>query len=181
MPNDPNTTTASNVPPGLAKLRAKRITPTKQRKLLENTIERLVELLDQIDPDPDLEDNGDREPSLGWPIPQAKLGQGLNTDADCRGDFGDDREHDTADNEPELGWTEMEARFGKYSDGGDDDQVDNEASLGWQNESSQGRLHASRDDCEEQCEDEGAEHDGREIDGDSWPNPMGENRIGEVR
>jgi hypothetical protein len=42
-------------------------------------------------------------------------------------------------------------------------------------------LHVSRNDREEQCEDEGAEHDGRELDTQSWANPMGENRIGEVR
>jgi hypothetical protein len=142
--DNPNTIIASDVVPRPAKPRAKRIAPTKQRKLLENAIERLVELLDQIDPDPDLEDNGDSEPSLGWPIPQENLGHRLNTDADCRGDFGDDREHDMADDEP---------------------------SLGWQNEGSQGRLKASRDDCEEQCEDEGAEHDGCEPEATGSANP----------
>jgi hypothetical protein len=44
------------------------------------------------------------------------------------------------------------------------DTADQESSLGWQNEGSQGLLRASRDECEEQCEDEGAEHDGREPD-----------------
>ena len=40
------------------------------------------------------------------------------------------------DNEPSLGWTVTEARYGRYADEGTD--------------------------VEEQCEDEGAEHDGRE-------------------
>ena len=46
------------------------------------------------------------------------------------------------DNEPWLGWTELEARYGKYSE-------------------------LSCSDLEEQCEDEGAEHDGREPDYDN--------------
>lgn len=33
----------------------KRISPAKQRKLVETAIERLIDLLDAIDPDPDLE------------------------------------------------------------------------------------------------------------------------------
>jgi len=41
-----------------------------------------------------------------------------------------------------MGWTELEARYGKYSE-----------------------LACS--DLEEQCEDEGAEHDGREPDYDN--------------
>lgn len=59
------------------------------------------------------------------------------------------------DIEPELGWTEKEARFGRYPEGWD--AVDGEADLGWQNTGSQARLDASRDDCEQQCEDEGAQ------------------------
>jgi hypothetical protein len=109
------------------------------RAAVERAIEALVALLDALDPDPDLEPNGDEEPSLGW------TGEGRGM-----GDGGDDRELDTANDEP---------------------------SLGWQNTGSQARLRTSPDDCEEQCEDEGAEHDGREPDYDnevdSWPNPMG--------
>ena len=132
----------------------KRISAAKQRKLVETAIERPIDLLDAIEPDPDLEDNADGEPSLGWPIPDQRWGN-------CTGDNGgDDREGDTADDEPWLGWTEMEARYGKYSE-------------------------LSCSDLEEQCEDEGAEHDGREPDVDdevqSWTNPMAENCVGEVR
>jgi hypothetical protein len=162
--DDSHTTIASDLPARPAKPRAKRIAPAKQRKLLENAIERLVELLDEIDPDADLEPNGDNEPWLGWPIPQEKLGQRLNTGASSSGDAGDDREHDTADNEPDLGWTEKEARTGKYDlwKQGEDEHDGSEPFLGWKNEGSQERLHSSPGDREWDCEDEGAEHDGAE-------------------
>jgi hypothetical protein len=52
------------------------------REAIEAEIERLIAFLDLLDPDTDLEDNGDVEPSLG-----------------CR----DDLEGDTADDEPWLG------------------------------------------------------------------------------
>jgi hypothetical protein len=61
------------------------------------------------------------------------------------------------DEEPSLGWT-ADGKIG--DDHGDDrelDAADDEPSLGWQNTGSQTRLHTSRNDCEEQCEDEGAE------------------------
>ena len=131
---------------------SKRISAAKQRKLVETAIERLVDLLDAIELDADLEDNADAEPdadgepTMGWQNegPQSCL-YGQTSDGD---------------NEPWLGWTELEARYGKYSE-----------------------LACS--DLEEQCEDEGAEHDGREPDADdevqSWTNPMAENRVGEVR
>jgi hypothetical protein len=54
------------------------------RPLVERVIEALIVLLDSLDPDPDLEPNGDEEPSLG--------------------DGGDDRELDEADDEASLGW-----------------------------------------------------------------------------
>lgn len=37
------------------------------RRTIEAEIERLIAMLDGIDGEPDLEDNGDLEPSLGWP------------------------------------------------------------------------------------------------------------------
>ena len=114
---------------------SKRISAAKQRKLVETAIERLIDLLDAIEPDPDLEANGDEEPSLGWPIPDPRWN---HSTPDPTG--GDDRELDAADDEPWLGWTELEARYGKYSE-------------------------LSCSDLEEQCEDEGAEHDGREPEG----------------
>lgn len=49
MPNDPLTTNPS--------------TPTP-RQLLEQAVECLIQYMDAVDPDPDLEDGGDDEPSL---------------------------------------------------------------------------------------------------------------------
>ena len=55
----------------------------------------------------------------------------------------------------------MGARDGKYGDDSDRglelDDADEEMSLGWQNEGQQGLLHASYDDREYQCEDDGAD------------------------
>ncbi|WP_210255337.1 hypothetical protein [Ancylobacter pratisalsi] len=36
------------------------------RERAERTIEALMDILDQLDTDPDLEDCGDEEPTLGW-------------------------------------------------------------------------------------------------------------------
>jgi hypothetical protein len=64
------------------------------RELLTTAIECLIALLDLQEPDPELEPNGDEEPSLGWTAD----GRGMN-------DGGDDRELDKADDEPSLGAT----------------------------------------------------------------------------
>ncbi len=68
--------------------RPKRLSATKQRNLVAQTIERLLDLLDAIDPDPE------EEPSLGWPtdlvagVPQPSAEQHR-----IKGyDIGDDRE-----------------------------------------------------------------------------------------
>jgi hypothetical protein len=50
---------------------------------------------------------------------------------------GDPDREANGDDEPSLGWAEMEGRYGVY-------------------------LVTRSDDLEEQCEDEGADHDGRE-------------------
>jgi hypothetical protein len=175
--------------PARALSKRRRVSPIKQRKLIEVAIERLVSLLDEIDQDPDDEpslgsltschpgydsqegwswgSNDDREktgyatetdddePTLGWGAGVNQTGLGHMT---CDGDL-----------EPELGWTDMEARYGRYSGGGggEADTADNEASLGWKNEGSQARLHTSPGDREQECEDEGAEHDGCEPDHDN--------------
>ncbi|WP_366510470.1 hypothetical protein, partial [Mesorhizobium sp.] len=36
------------------------------RKSLAGSIEALIDMLDDLSPDPDLEDSADDEPSLGW-------------------------------------------------------------------------------------------------------------------
>jgi hypothetical protein len=40
---------------------------THDRLQLSTTIEQLINMLDDLEPDPDLEDTGDDEPWLGWP------------------------------------------------------------------------------------------------------------------
>jgi hypothetical protein len=62
------------------------------RAVVERAVEALIVLLDVLDPDPDLESNGD-DPSLGWTADGKGMGDGL-----------DDRELDTADDELSLGW-----------------------------------------------------------------------------
>ena len=74
------------------------VTPAT-RHALENAIERLVALLDTLDPDPDLEPDTDDEPSLA---------------GGSVGDDGRDRELDLCDDEPSLGWTSTEACSGDY-------------------------------------------------------------------
>ena len=182
------------------------------RALLAKAVESLISLLDLLEVDPELEDNGDAEaepddePSLGsltscgsngsqgnWADGSSddreKTGFATESDdeEDCLGWAANvDQSHlglPLDEREPSLGWTEMEARYGRYGVDSnrdlEDDQVDGEASLGWQNEGQQGLLMmGTNDDREEQCEDEGAEHDGREEDGQSWVNPMAESRVG---
>ncbi|ACL55613.1 hypothetical protein [Methylobacterium nodulans] len=45
-----------------------------RRRLIEDTIETLIAYLDEADGDPDLEDEGDDEPSLGSPERTAEFG-----------------------------------------------------------------------------------------------------------
>ena len=69
------------------------------RRTIEAEIERLIALLDGIDGEPDLEENGDCEPSLGWP-----------------------NAHDTRSLDPNfvhLGAVDIEQDNADYEDGGD--------------------------------------------------------------
>lgn len=65
-----------------------------RRAELEARIEELIALLDTIDGDADLEDNGDEEPSVCSPIMRGRNGEAQH-------DLEDDREC-----EPSLGWDE---------------------------------------------------------------------------
>ena len=104
------------------------------RASIATSIERLIDLLDAIDGDPDL------EPYLA--DTRATEAQGA----------ADDRELDDSDLEPSLGWCACEASYGKYGpgqgameeelvneDGGDiqdenhDGSFDDEPNLGWSN------------------------------------------------
>lgn len=75
------------------------LVPLTNCKSIADSIERLIDLLDAMSPDPDLEDTADDEPSLGWG------GNGLAVLScpvtDGRGSAHDDRERDDSDWEPD--------------------------------------------------------------------------------
>lgn len=109
------------------------------RATVEQAIEELIGLLDFLDPDPDLEENGDVEPS------------------------GDENEPSlgSLDRLPQTRWAEA-SHYTSHDTDLELDTADDEPSLGWSNSISQAKLSASPGDREWECEDEGAEHDGRE-------------------
>ena len=61
------------------------------RRLIEDAIESLILLLDEIDGDPDGEDDGSAEPSLGWG------GQGIGHPHVALPGYDDERELDLAE------------------------------------------------------------------------------------
>jgi hypothetical protein len=90
------------------------------RRKAERAIERLLWVLDEIEGDPDLEDNGDPEPPLGWTGSEAASGR-----------YGGVAEEE---DEPSLGWTSTlnqasRQRLGEVTDLEQDD-ADREPSLG---------------------------------------------------
>ena len=120
-----DSTTPPEIPVGPA---APVSNPPIPRAALEHAIEALVALLDALDPDPDLEPNGDEEPSLGWPNPDRRAGAASQHSL-CP-------EVRDGDNEPSLGWSDMEARYGQYDhlarQGLEHEHDGSEPSLGWQ-------------------------------------------------
>ena len=105
MSDSPNTIPVTDIP----------------RPIIEAEIERLIDLLDALDPDPDLESTGDEEPWLGAPDGFVFTNwHGLSPEGnDDREDDDSDLEpdcddEDGGDNEWELGWTDLQARTGKY-------------------------------------------------------------------
>lgn len=105
------------------------------RRAVESLVEGLIDLLDDIDGDPDSEDH----PHV---------------------DGGDD---DRSDFEPSLGWTDLEARFSRYADpdvpDGEDEHDGRESGLGWTaHEAAFGRYSLlSRRGLEDNHDDEDAE------------------------
>ncbi|KKB12386.1 hypothetical protein VE25_07490 [Devosia geojensis] len=87
--------------------------PRPDRRSIEAEIERLIGLLDKFDGDPDLEEAGDLEPSLGWPAlgPQ-QFGRAPQS-------LDDDREEDNADCEPSLATPEAKSPPGMLRMSGD--------------------------------------------------------------
>lgn len=88
------------------------------RASVATTIERLIDMLDAMEPDPDLEDGGDDEPWLGW-CGQSRKQYGGRDDREeaCEDEGGQcEDEGAYADKEPSLGWTSDEALTGFYTD-----------------------------------------------------------------
>jgi len=119
------------------------------RETIQTEIEHLINVLDFLDSDADLEDNGDDEPdpdgeySLGWTDREAAKGN-----PHCE---HEDREVDTADDEPLLGAPEPLAHVSQayWAEGG-------------------------YEDLEEECEDEGAQCDDEGVvdaDMEGWCHP----------
>jgi len=73
------------------------MTRSQLRQRAEAMIEELISMLDEIDGDPDLEANGDLEPSLGL---------GLALDESGRWHWhGDDREGQDASDDPDMAYS----------------------------------------------------------------------------
>lgn len=76
----------------------------KDRASIATTIERLINMLDDLDDDPDLEPSADAEPGLGWPenrVCQSEKACGADDDREADDVDGEDG----GDAEPSLGWT----------------------------------------------------------------------------
>lgn len=105
------------------------------RREAQAEIDRLLDFLDRLDGDPDLEDGGDDEPSLGWLERQ----RGFTAHAEVT--TLPDLEESEGDLEPSLGRPDeiMDQRFtaiGPYDDreaehDGREPSGDEEPSLGW--------------------------------------------------
>lgn len=118
------------------------------RRNIEDEIERLIGLLDVADTDPDLEDDelehntSDEEHSTGWSDEGSQASLTV-----------------AAELEPELGWTE-EIDQVRRSDRDLPSWLceDGEPLLGWRENAGMGiPTGEPSDDCEEACEDEGAD------------------------
>lgn len=103
----------------------------RDRTAIATTVERLINMLDDMEGDPDLEEPGDLEPNIGWPErgPNAVASSETFKRMGLPGAANDDREQDTADIEAAA--LERHGR-GFYASGPDDceDTNDHEPSLG---------------------------------------------------
>lgn len=98
------------------------ILDARDRVSIATTIERLIGVLDALDPDPDLEPDADSEPWLGWR--DAAFGRSITdcVDGARHDDREDEDEHggdivdephdqlDQGDDEPLLGWVERDSQ-----------------------------------------------------------------------
>ena len=106
-----------------------------RRPVVEAEIERLIEILDTLDPEPDLEDTADDEPWLGAPDARPGSWSGLYPEGNDDRELEDCDDEDGGDDEPSLGAT-------------------NAMVNAWET-----RLVSREEDREEECEDEGAQCD----------------------
>lgn len=80
------------------------------REAIETAIEELIDLLDRIEPDPDLEENGDLEPSISCHD---------DRELDLADDEEDDPPEESDPDEHVMGWTDEESQRGKLGAGED--------------------------------------------------------------
>jgi hypothetical protein len=127
----------------------------RDRHQIEDEIERLIGILDAMEPDPDLEETGDLEPSLGW-----------SPDRQCVIETGDDCEADWSDTEPSLGALNVQMPAPFYRLGGGHGyclfpmhREQCELTYDAAGFSQVGWGEGPRSDLEEVCEDEGAQCD----------------------
>lgn len=95
------------------------------RKDASRLVEFLIDYLDTTEDDPDLEDTGDDEPSLGFQAGDIFLGRGCE-----HGGSGDDREVEDEHDEDTCDREAVCEDEGAEHDGSEPD-VDGEPSLGW--------------------------------------------------
>ncbi|RWH32210.1 hypothetical protein [Mesorhizobium sp.] len=150
------------------------------RKELATSIEALIDMLDDLSPDPDLEDGADAEPWLGWTDrgPQASSNmfmEGRGSAYDDReaedehgGDINDEPQADDSDDEHSLGWTEEGSQTGNL--GGYGSEGDLEPDLGFVGHGTGWRKGEDALDWGEH--DDEREHDEREPNGDETDGPF---------
>ncbi|MER9309777.1 hypothetical protein NKI51_10705 [Mesorhizobium australicum] len=121
------------------------LVPLTDRKAIAASIERLIDVLDAMSPDPDLEDGADDEPSLGS---NALGSYQAGTTDDREGDFADFEDSgDEHDASASTNWAkgghwcedveEENEHGGDILDEPHDDQGDAEPFLGWGNTTGQ--------------------------------------------
>ncbi len=87
------------------------------RLQLSTTIENLIAMLDDLSPDPDLEDGADAEPWLGWPANGlgALVKEGVHDDREAEDEHDEDG-GDREANGDELDFTGDEGDYGRCED-----------------------------------------------------------------
>jgi hypothetical protein len=133
------------------------LTLTRDRASIATTIERLIGMLDDMDPDPDLEDNGDLEPNIGW-VSGDRPARAFHDCEERELDGSDDE--DGADDEPTMGWSNDHHGGGdqtKIAEGcdasTDECEEELEPTMGWPENDGQGPVIAGRNDPNVQCLD----------------------------